>query len=657
MTQPAAGIRILLVEDSRDDADLLEFYLSSHGLRCEMKLVEDQEGFIAALAAGGWDLVISDFQLSDSNGLQILRHLRHKDPDLPFILLSGVLDEGAAVEAMRSGANDFLLKSNLSRLVPAIEREQRDYEIRRKRRAVEAELEMLHTAIGQTPDMVVITEPDGTIVYANPATEVTSGFTRDEMVGRNPRIFKSGQQDGKFYQAMWDTLLQGEIWHGRIVNLRKDGSRWDSMSVISPVFDVGGGLRNYLWTARDVTHEHELEVQLERNQRLETIGVLTSGIAHDFNNILMPVVSHAELGLGRPPSDPRLQNDLEVILASAQRAAALIRQILAFSRQDDQEVAPLELQSLLMESLKLLRATVPTSITFQVELEARNCLVAGDPTKLHQVILNLCVNAAHAMRGMAGRLTVRLKPVNFQSMPCTMGVTLAEGDHLRLEVSDTGRGILPEHLDRIFLPFFTTKPPKEGTGLGLSVTHAIVSALGGGIQVESRPGEGTVFTLFLPQVRAPIPDALCGEAAVVHGQARVLLVDDEELLLEALRDGLERLGFKVAGAKGPTEALAIFLRDPNLHDVLVTDFQMPHMTGRQLAEALWTLRPDLPVVVITGSALVNEEGRMGQGRFSAVLVKPLLVTEVARAIQDALEGMAPRSRSQGPKHCAEVKNG
>ncbi len=635
MTRP---LRILFVEDSQDDAQLLLLHLRERGIVCECEREDTLEGFQAALAAGPWDLVLSDFSLPGTDGLEILKHLRRQDPDLPFILLSGTLDENAAVEAMRSGANDFLLKNNLARLVPAIEREMKEADLRRKQRLFEEELRLLHTAIGQTPDMVVITDPQGVILYANAAAAAITGYRREDLLGQNPRLFKSGMHDATFYQSMWAALLKGETWKGHIVNRRKDGSFWDAEAVIAPVFNAKGEPQNYLCTARDISHERQLQSLLEQSQRLETIGTLTSGIAHDFNNILMPVLGHAELGLARPPGDPRIQHDLEVIHASAERARDLVRQILSFSRKGEEPLAPLEIQPLLSESLKLLRSSLPTSIGFEVQLDAWGACVTGDPTQLHQVILNLCTNAAHAMRGRAGLLTVRLQREHLPPTACAGNILLLEGEYLCLEVTDTGKGIPPENIEKIFLPFFTTKPTREGTGLGLSVTHGIVSSMKGGFQVTSRLGEGTTFRVLLPIAdRAELlPDPV--EAVPPVGHGHVLLVDDEENLLGMLEASLTRMGFQVSAHRRPEAALEAFRRNPRAFDALVTDHTMPVLSGLQLAEGVWALRPGFPIILLSGDPEVMKGGDLTAGRsgFKAYLAKPISANAIGTAILEAM---------------------
>jgi PAS domain S-box-containing protein len=643
------SLHILLVEDSVEDAQLLTLHLQAHGVVFNCTREDSLEGFLAALGSATWDLVLSDFSLRGTDGMEILKCLRDLDPDLPFILLSGVLDEGAAVAAMRAGANDFLLKGNLSRLVPAIEREMKEAELRRKQRQFEEELRLLHTAIGQTPDMVVITDPEGSILYVNAATEVISGYSRAELLGQNPRLFKSGQHDEGFYRSMWEVLLRGATWKGHVVNCRKDAVLWDSELVISPIHDAQGVLQNYLCTARDITLERQLQGLLEQSQRLETIGTLTSGIAHDFNNILMPVLGHAELGLERALGDPRVRHDLEVILTSANRARDLVRQILTFSRKGTAGLVAIEVQSLLAESLNLLRSAVSMAITFDLELDARDRLVLGDPTQLHQVILNLCTNASHAMQGQAGRLTVRLGAEQLPPTPCAMNILLPEGDYLCLEVTDTGKGIEPNHLDKIFLPFFTTKAAGEGTGLGLSVSHGIVSTMGGGIQVASQPGVGTTFKVFLPILAPGTMVATAGEEEAPRGQGHILLVDDEEALLRVFHSSLAGMGFHISSYRHPEGALRAFLRDPGGFQVLVTDHAMPGLSGVQLAEAVWAVNPAFPVILLTGSPDHGQTpAARGEAGFLACVAKPIGPKDLAKAILQVLPAMNRRNQADRP---------
>ena len=634
-------LRILLAEDTPEDAELILLHLSRHGLDVVHRRVETRAEFHRALREGPWDVVLSDFSLPGTDGLELLHDLRSRDPDLPFLLLSGVLDERSAVEAMRSGANDFLLKGNLSRLVPALERELREAEVRRQRRAFEKELQLLHRAIAQTPDLVMITDPRGAIAYVNPAVESVSGYAREELVGQNPRLFKSGLHDASFYRNLWESLLRGETWRSSITNRRKDGTFWNAEVVITPVLDDQGALAHFLWTARDITHERELLALLQQSQRLETVGVLASGIAHDFNNILMPMLGHAQLGLERPPGDPRLHEDLEVILASARRAADLVRRILSFSRRGEGKPVPVDLQALLSEALKLLRAAVPSPISFHPDLAAPGRCVKGEPIQLHQVILNLCTNAAQAMKGTSGKLAVGLAPIHLQSLSCAMGVELAEGDYLCLEVADSGRGIPPEHLDRIFQPFFTTKENGGGTGLGLSVTHGIVSAMGGGIQVESRPGEGTRFLVYFPQATATEAVAVPPLSERGIGRGTILVVDDEVLLGRLLQTVLQKEGYEAVVYRDPEKAVLAFMGSSGAFDLLVTDFQMPGLTGVDLVRSLRALRPDLPAILLTGSlSAVDPDGPVGS-LFQACLAKPIPTIELVHTIQDVLRRVRP----------------
>jgi len=630
-------LHLLLIEDSENDARLLLRALARQGLAVESRRVETKDELDASMAKGHWDLVISDYQLPHFDGLDALRHIRALDPDIPFIMVSGKVGEDLAVAAMRAGANDFLLKDQLSRLAPAIEREMRETETRRAQRAYEDERRHLQMAISQSPDAVVITDPTGTIIYANPALESISGYSLPELMGQNPRIFKSDRQGTAFYQVLWDALVRGDVWRGLIVNKRKDGQLWEAEVLIAPVMDAGGLLVNYVCTQRDVTHERQLKSQLEQAQRLEAIGMLAAGIAHDFNNILVPILCHSEMGLVDRDLNPALRKHFEVIRLSAERAADLTRRVLSFSRNQVTQPRVVEFHRLVSESLKLLRAAIPSTISFQVSLDPSSGTVMGDPTQLHQVVLNFCSNAAHAMRGGGGVLKVSLHKESLPETDCALGMRLPEGDYLVLEVADSGHGMSEGTISRIFLPFFTTKGPGEGTGLGLTIALGIIQGIRGGIQVESILGAGTTFRILLPSASsiAPPPD---GERHTLpHGTERVLLVDDDPIVLATLETMLANLDYRVVALPNPQEALDRFQADPDVFDLLLTDLTMPGMTGIVLIAKIHLLRPTLRTLLMTG---FQDQGKVNEGNSTkpdGTLTKPFSIQHLAEMLREVLE--------------------
>ena len=631
-------LRILHIEDSRTDALLVARVLKKGGLRFDITRVQSPGELEAALAGDSFDVVLSDYHLPGWNGLEALRRVREARPDLPFLVVSGAVGDDLAVEALRAGAADFRLKTRLPLLVPAIERALADAEARRRSRILADERQRLHRAIQSAPDFVVITDPEATITFANPAAEAQSGYGPGELLGLNLRDLRSGRHDEAFYREIWACLDRGETWRGRVSNKRKDGSIWEAEAAISPVQDGKDGLLGYTVTCRDLTREVMLRLQLEQAQRLEAIGLLAGGIAHDFNNALMPILVIAEVAALRPGTDPRSLEDFRIVTRAAERARDLVRQILGFSRRRELGVQPVELHRVVGEALKLIRSVVPANLTLVEEVDPRNGRVLGDPTHLHQIVLNLMTNAAHAMRHGPGRLRVALDPVRPGApVPCAVGVVLAPGDYLRLTVADSGDGMGPEVLEQIFRPFFTTKAAGEGTGLGLSIVHSLVQDMGGGIQVVSAPGAGTAFRVFLP---------LCAEAAapapapdpVVRRPLRVMVVDDESGIVSILEASLAAMGYRVRPCTSALQALVDYLAEPDRFDVVLTDLAMPDLSGLELATAVWALRPRFPVVLITGYAGDLDRERVRGLPFAGVLEKPQSATEVA----DALEAAVPR---------------
>ena len=632
-------LRLLLVEDSENDARLMLRALERQGLAIEGVRVETGEELAARLDEGSWDLVLSDYHLPRFDGLEALQLVRARDEDIPFVMVSGRGGEELAVAAMRAGANDFLLKDHLSRLAHIVQREMRDVEIRRAQRASESELRRLSMAISQVPDAILITDPDGRIVYANPALESVSGFTLAEMVGRTPRIFQSGRHDAEFYRNLHTTVANRETWRGLFVNRRKDGRLWEAEALIAPVLDREGLLVSYVCTQRDVTHEHQLQAQLEHAQRLEAVGLLSAGIVHDFNNILMPVLAHAELALDRPDLDPDFRRHLEVIQASAQRAATLTRQLLGFTRTHTAEHRDLEFHRLVAESMKLLRAAIPATIDFRLDVDRASGFVHGDPTQLHQIVLNLCTNAFHAMQGGVGTLRVTLRKSRLPDTECVMGLCIPAGSYLVLEVSDTGRGIDPEVLPRIFLPFFTTKGPSEGTGLGLPIVLGIVQEMGGGIQVSSRPGEGSLFRVCLPEVPPLHTETPGPSREIPRGSERILLLEDDPTLLATLQIMLEGLGYEVTAAPLPTEALDRLAQNRKPFDLVLTDLTMPDMSGLEFAHQVRAQHPAQKILLMTGYLNLKDlQGEATLDDLQGVLSKPFTIQELAQKIRRTLDG-------------------
>lgn len=380
----------------------------------------------------------------------------------------------------------------------------------------------------------------------------------------------------------------------------------------------------------------KLQAQLQQAQKMEAIGVLAGGIAHDFNNILAAVIGFTELSLASVQKEDDIHRYLKEVLDAGLRAKSLVQQILTFSRKGKQNAVPIHLDSIAKEALKLLRASLPTTIEIRQGFQSKMAVMA-DPTQIHQVLMNLCTNASHAMREKGGVLEVSLTDIFLDSEYVKSHPDSLQGPHVRLAVRDTGKGMSQFVLERIFNPFFTTKSKGEGTGLGLSVVHGIVKSLKGHIIVNSKLDEGTSFEIFLPAVTGEDVEISPLEQSIPTGNEHILVVDDERSLVEANRSLLESLGYKVTGMTGALEALEAFRSQPQKFDLVITDLTMPQMTGDKLAKALLSIRPDLPIILCSGFSASGDPKDIAELGIRALLHKPLLKREIAEAIRNALD--------------------
>ena len=383
-----------------------------------------------------------------------------------------------------------------------------------------------------------------------------------------------------------------------------------------------------------------IEKQLNQIQKMEAIGTLAGGIAHDFNNILAPIIGYAELSMQKVPDGSRMRGDLEQILMAANRAKELVMQILSFSRQTEQEPKPIQVSLIVKEAAKFLRASLPSTIEISAVIapDVMQSKIIGDPTQLHQVLMNLCVNAGHAMLDGGGRLEIELSNADVEAEFVSQYPGAKPGRYLKLTVTDTGHGMDQEVMQRIFEPYFTTKGPGRGTGLGLSVAYGIVNGCGGWIDVESRRGRGSTFDVFLPVIERPAePEREPGPVDFCCS-GRVLLVDDEEAIVHLGKEMLEKFGFEVVAIRSSIEALDTFRSAPESFALVITDLTMPGMTGMELAQSLLKITPELPIILCTGfSESINAEEARKCG-FSGFIMKPMSMTELADTIRGALEG-------------------
>lgn len=510
-------------------------------------------------------------------------------------------------------------------------------DISERRRAEESNAR-LAKAVDQASEMILITDTKGVIRYVNPSFERTTGFTKEEALGKNPRILKSGRQTADFYRQMWSTLNKGEVWSGHMTNRRKDGTLFEEEATISPILDTEGKILNFVAVKRDVSREYELQEQFRQAQKMEAVGKLAGGVAHDFNNILGTIMMQAELAAMDPQLTGGMREALDEIRADAMRAANLTRQLLLFSRQQNIQMRDLDLNDVVSNVSRMLQRIIGEDISLTLDLDPQKLPLKGDPGTLEQVMLNLAVNARDAMPA-GGKLTIKTGHMVVRDEGPQTHPEARPGPHVFVETSDTGVGIPMEILPRIFDPFFTTKDVGKGTGLGLATVFGIVKQHGGWIIVQSNPGHGTTFRIHLPlHESSGKPEPETPAPSIPHGENETILVtEDEPSLRSLIRQILQRGGYQVIEASNCASAIEAWRESGGRISLLLTDIVMPGgMTGMQLATQLKAEDPGLRIILMTGYS-VDFSGLDSEMPESAkFLQKPFVPDQLLSTVAQAL---------------------
>jgi len=496
----------------------------------------------------------------------------------------------------------------------------------------------LASAVEQTAETVVITDAEGTIVYVNPFFERTTGYSREEALGSNPRILKSGRHDDAFYKRMWDTLTSGQTWTGHIINKKKDGTLFEEDASISPVRDASGRIVNYVAVKRDITQEISLQTQLFQAQKMEAVGTLAGGVAHDFNNILQVALGYSELVLDDAALPQQFRADIRKIYESAQRGADLIQRLLMFSRKTEIKPQPLNLNRRITELRKMLERTLPKMIEIRLALREDIDTINGDPTQIDQVLMNLAVNARDAMPD-GGELALETANVVLDDEYARTHLDARPGRHVLLTVTDTGSGMDNETLEHIFEPFYTTKAVGEGTGLGLAMVHGIVKQHGGHMSCRSDPGHGTAFLIYFPAlISDEEPERAFVREMPKGGSETILLVDDEEFIRDLAVRILTKAGYRVIPVSNGKEALEAYQKWGTDIALVVVDLIMPEMGGKHCLEGLLALNPAVKVVVASGfSADDPTKDAIAVGA-KAFVNKPYKIRQVLEVVRNVLDG-------------------
>ncbi len=528
-----------------------------------------------------------------------------------------------------------------------------------ERKKAEEEHARLAAAIEQAGEGVIILDTAEAVVFVNPAFELMSGYKLQEVLGRPIAALRKEDIHRLFRQGLRSCVAAKQVWMGQYEVAKKDDTPYVVRASISPVRNNAGKTINYVILERDVTNEAKMEKQLRQAQKLEAIGTLAGGIAHDFNNILSAMMGFTELVRMQMEGESEIKGYLDAVLQSGQRAKELVKQILAFSRQREQERLPVPIENIIKEVAKMLRAAIPSSIEMRTSIRSHG-MVMADPTQVHQVLMNLCTNAAHAMRETGGALEINLEEVELEDCFAALSQDMQPGPCLRLTVSDTGHGMTDYVRERIFDPYFTTKGPGEGTGLGLAVVHGIVKSHGGSMSVYSEPGQGSAFHIYLPKLEPETCEETTSPAKspipVAMGNESILFVDDEEVLCMAGHEILEHLGYRVAVRSSPIEALEAFRERPERFDLVITDMTMPSMTGIDLAGEIMRIRPNLPIILCTGFSERSIQSKAMAIGIQEVIMKPTDVRCLAEAIRRALDAAGGLKDNPGPAQCNSINS-
>lgn len=652
-------LRVLFVEDSEDDMRLLVRQLKQGGYSPTFERVETADGLRSALHRGGWDIIIADYTMPRFSGLEALAVTLQLGPETPFLVVSGTVGEEVAVESIKAGAADYLMKQNLIRFVPAVARALRDAAERRAMRRAESVLREQRSLLGMiydnTSDALVLHswDPLGAawkLTSVNHATLVMAkalGKAIDEstLIGRRledvaPTLFHADPVEVDGILDDFAMAVESGRTRNREVKLRAAESELFVELILIPFFGPDGQTRHVLAVLRDVTARkraeaarREFEARIAQSRKMEALGQLAGGVAHDFNNILTGILGFAEV-IGRSTSDVSAAGFSAEIIQAANRARDLVRQILMFSRRQPAERRPVRVQDVAREALKLVQRAAPAAIQISASFPDDLPYILGDATQLHQVVMNLATNAVQAMGDAAGMLEVSAEGVDVTSEFARRHPPLREGLHVRLAVRDTGPGIPRAVVDRLFEPFFTTKAPGLGTGLGLAVVHGVVQNHEGAIIVDSQPEVGTAFEVYLPAINAPswTGEVLVTEKAKPAAGRRILFVDDEASIARLAQVMLKNLGHTATPYGSPVDALTAFRADPQAFDIVITDLTMPGMTGVDLARSIRSVRDDIPIILSSGYADEVPEDTLRSLGIVEVLPKPFHMQSLGAAV-------------------------
>ncbi|MDB9340507.1 MULTISPECIES: hybrid sensor histidine kinase/response regulator [Cyanophyceae] len=618
-------IRVLLVDDDEDDYILTRDWFGEFQVAgCELSWIDNYEAAKDAIANHNHDIYLVDYRLGIHSGLELLREAVANGCSPPIILLTGQGDREIDLEAMKAGAADYLEKSQLTG--PLLERSIR-YAIERKQ--TEQKIRQQAALLDIATDAIFVHDIDDPVLFWNKAAENLYGWKKAEVIGKKTHeLWHENNQP--LLQEAFGHLMQHGSWEGELHQRTKSGKEIIVESRWTLVQNFANSPQSILVVNTDITEKKQLESQFLRAQRLESIGTLASGIAHDLNNVLAPIMMTAQL-LESQMHDERSRRLLPILISNAKRGASLVNQVLSFTRGLEGEHTLLQLKHLIIEIQQIIKETFPKSIEVTSQIPPNLWTVSGDATQLHQVLMNLCVNARDAMPN-GGNLKIVAENLLVDENYARMNIDTQIGSYVVITVMDTGMGISPEILDRIFEPFFTTKETGKGTGLGLSTVMGIINSHGGFVKVQSQPGNGSQFQVYLPaqDITATIEEV---EQSLPQGNGElILVVDDEAAILDITKTTLENHNYQTITASDGIKAIALYVEHQAQISLVLTDMVMPYMDGMKTIKTLRKINPNVKIIAVSGLATTDKVKAAQDVGIKAFLAKPYTANQLLQTI-------------------------
>jgi PAS domain S-box-containing protein len=649
MTDP---LRLFLIEDDDDFALLIRKSLERAGH--QISRCRTAADALIVLAQNTFDLVLLDQRLPDMAGLELLQTLSREGIAAPALMITAYGDEQLATRVLRAGALDYVVKDHALTFLAELPKRVVESVTRYR---LEHTNSLLIQALESTRDGVMITDLQGAILHVNRALEHMSGYSRQELLGQNPRLLKSNVHAASVYADMWRAVLARTSWQGELTNRRKDATLFQSSLTVSPIVDDQGRLTHFVGILRDITEHKQLERQLLQAQKMQSIGTLAGGVAHEFNNLLAGINGYASLGLREPRVSGTLAEFLQHVVDLSERAAQLTRQLLAFARKPALSRQVTDMPELVRRTADLVSRTLQREVRLEVAdagAEGQALIVRADGNQLQQALVNLALNARDAMEdressaaadasGLRGPVIFRVRHALLTAEQAAFPQHVPPGDYVVLEVEDSGSGMAPEVLTQSVDPFFTTKEVGRGTGLGLPMVFGIVQGHQGYLTIESDPARGTRVGLYLPRLldagdvarsAAPTlsPEVLEPETTPGHS---ILVIDDEEAVLDVVRRFLQIAGHRVTCVSRGHEALDQLAAGKQV-DLVILDLMMPREDAAITFQRLRQRRPGVPVLLCTGLPQADPAPELLRYEGVGLIRKPFRMNELWYAVRQAL---------------------